>query len=120
MSRVKDPREKKRLSLDRDRRNVFGENSKASRKNIPKAKQRRQMAERRAITQLLGRLKGGVEEDAASDAELATKLKMTVSKNRGFEKMPDQPLRTVLNRKKERLSQRIERNKQKKLQASRG
>ena len=114
MSAIKNPREKKKLSLDRDRRNVFGQNSKASRKNIAKGKQRRQIAERRGIAQVLNRLKGNVDEDVASQAELTTKLNMTIRKNRGFEKMPDQPLRGFLVRKKERLSERVERNRKRK------
>jgi hypothetical protein len=34
MSTIKNPEEKKRLSLERDRRNQYGENDKASRKAI--------------------------------------------------------------------------------------
>jgi hypothetical protein len=37
MSKTKIPEEKKRLSLEKDRRNTFRENSKSSRKNIAKA-----------------------------------------------------------------------------------
>jgi hypothetical protein len=102
MSKIKSPTEKKGLSLKRDRRNIFGENSKASRKNIAKGKQRRQMNERREIAQLLGRLTGQVDDDAASHAELRVKLTITHSKNRGFEKTPDKPLAEVLRRKQAR------------------
>jgi len=102
LSRIKHPEEKKRLSLKRDCRNVFRENSKASRKNIPKAKQRRQMNERRKIAQVLGKLTGPVDEDVASAAELRVKLTITLSKNRGFEKTPDKPLGEVIQRKMER------------------
>jgi len=102
VSRIKHPEEKKRLSLKRDRRNIFGENSKASRKNISKGKQRRQMNERRKIAQVLGKLSGPVDEDAASNAELRVKLTITHSKNRGFEKMPDKPLGEVIQRKMKR------------------
>jgi hypothetical protein len=41
MSTVKHPKEKKELSLERDRRNTYGENSKSSRKGIRRGKQRR-------------------------------------------------------------------------------
>jgi hypothetical protein len=102
MSRIKNPEEKKRLSLKHDRRNVFRENSKASRKNIAKGKQRRQMNERRKIAQVLGKLTGPVDEDVASAAELRVKLTITHSKNRGFEKTPDKPLGEVIQRKMER------------------
>jgi hypothetical protein len=37
MGKVKNPTEKKRLTLARDRRNVYGENPAASRKGIAKA-----------------------------------------------------------------------------------
>jgi len=106
MSKIKSPTEKKGLSLKRDRRNIFGENSKASRKNIAKGKRRRQMTERREIVQLLGRLTGEVDDDAASDAELRVKLTITHSKNRGFEKLPDKPLAEVIQRKLTRRRQK--------------
>jgi hypothetical protein len=102
VSTIKNPEEKKRLSLKRDRRNVFGENSKASRKNIARGKQRRLMAERRQIAQVLGKLTGQIDDDVASDAELQVKLTVTHSKNRGFEKMPDKPLGEVIQRKMKR------------------
>jgi hypothetical protein len=99
VSKVKNPRQKKRLSLERDRRNVFRENSKSSRKNVAWGKQRRQMNERRGIAQLLGRLTGQIDDDAASNAELRVKLMIAHSKNRGFEKHPDRPLGEVIERK---------------------
>ena len=102
MSSVKNPKQKKQLSLECDRRNLFGENSKASRKNIPRAKQRRQMNERRRIAQVLGKLVGQVDDDAGSGAELNVKLTITDSKNRGFVKTPDRPLGEVIQRKMER------------------
>jgi len=102
MSKVKNPEQKKNLSLKRDRRNVFGENSKSSRKNIAMGKQRRQMNERRGIAQLLGVLTGHVDDDAASDAELRVKLTIAHSKNRGFQKHPDKPLGDAIQRKLEK------------------
>ena len=44
----KSPQEKKSLSYGRDRRNDYGENDKASRKNIPRAKARSHHLVRRA------------------------------------------------------------------------
>ncbi len=38
MKKVRSPQEKKRLSLQKDRRNAYGENDKSSRKAIPKNK----------------------------------------------------------------------------------
>ena len=99
MSKIKNPSEKKSLSLERDRRNIFGENSKSSRKNIARSKQLRQMSQRRGIAQVLGRLSGQVGDDAASDADLQVKLAITDSKNRDFKKHPDTPLREVIQYK---------------------
>jgi hypothetical protein len=81
MSKIKTPRQKKQLSLERDRRNAYREDSKASRKNIARGKQRRHMDERRAVAQVLSGLKGKVEEGVAANAEL----------HRGFRKVPDEP-----------------------------
>jgi hypothetical protein len=102
MSKVTNPKQKKRLSLERDRRNVFGENSKSSRKNIARNKQRRQMEERRAISQLLRGLTGQVDNDAASNTELRVKLKVAHSKNCGFKKDRDKPLGEAIQRKLDR------------------
>ncbi len=100
MSTVKNPTEKKQLSLKCDRRNVYGENPAASRKGIAKGKQRRHMDERRSTAQVLTQLKGQVDEDAASNAELDVRLAIADSRNRGFRKIPDKPLEQVIERKK--------------------
>lgn len=100
MSKIKHPRQKKSLSLERDRRNTYGENSKSSRKNIPRAKQRNHMDERRSVAQVLERLKGKVTEDAANAAESETKLRTADSRNRSFKKVADTPLGVLLQRKK--------------------
>ncbi len=102
MSTVKNPEEKKRLSLIRDRRNRYGENSKSSRKNIQRGKQRRHMDERRSVGEALGRLKGSVQEDEATEAELRAKTRITDSQRRGFRKRPDTPLGVVLATKRAR------------------
>lgn len=99
MSTVKDPGEKKRLSLERDRRNRYGENSKASRKSIQRGKQRRHMDERRTVGEVLGRLKGSVQDDVAIEAELLAKTRIIDSQRRGFKKQPDTPLGVVLAKK---------------------
>jgi hypothetical protein len=100
MSTVKNPRQKKRLSLERDRRNTYGENAKASRKNIARGKQRQHMDERRAVHQVLHRLQGPViDEDLATDAELAAKVTIADSRHRGLKKQPDTPLGEVLKKK---------------------
>ncbi|HEV7550697.1 MAG TPA: hypothetical protein VGP65_03390, partial [Candidatus Angelobacter sp.] len=96
---IKNPEDKKRLSLERDRRNRYGENSKASRKSIPRGKQRRHMDERRTVGQVVGRLKGNVQEDVATEAELLAKTRIIDSQRRGFKKQPDTPLGVVLAKK---------------------
>jgi hypothetical protein len=100
VSTIKTPAEKKQLSLKRDRRNRYGENSKSSRKNIRRGKQRRHMDERRSVGEALNRLKGYVQEDEATEAELKAKTRIALSKSEGFKKSPDIPLGLVLDRKK--------------------
>ncbi len=102
VSTIKNPEEKKHLSLERDRRNRYGENSKSSRKSIQRGKQRRHMDERRTVGEVLGRLKGNVEEDDATQAEFLAKTRITDSQRRGFKKKPDTPLGVVLEAKRER------------------
>jgi hypothetical protein len=58
------------------------------------------MDERRAVTQLLGGLKGNIDEHVASEVELQVKVSIADSKNRGFKKKPDEPLGIHIARKK--------------------
>jgi hypothetical protein len=102
VSTVKNPDEKKRLSLALDRRNRYGENSKSSRKGIQRGKQRRHMDERRTVGEVLGRLQGDVQEEQAIEAELIAKTSIADSRRRGFKKRPDTPLGVVLAAKKVR------------------
>ena len=101
MSTVKHPKEKKRLSLERDCRNVYGENPAASRKRIAKGKQRQHQNERRIAAQALAALKGRSDEDFAKDVELKAKVAATVSRRYGFRKKPDLPLGKFLERRKQ-------------------
>ena len=97
MSKLKNPRAKKAASLSRDRRNV-GENSKASRKTIPRAKARTQRAHRRSVHQALAH-----PEPLASDVELEAAenqlSKAARARQTGFRKEPDVPLGEYLERK---------------------
>jgi hypothetical protein len=68
MRRRLSPQEKKRMSLDKDRRNVYGENDKASRKNIPRAKARVNRVNRRLDTMALAGAIG--EPDDVIDDEV--------------------------------------------------
>jgi hypothetical protein len=100
VSRIKSPQEKKNASLERDRRNTYGENAKSSRKNIPKSKQLSHQAERRAAKTPLVSLKENIEEDAAVAAELKVREQIIEKKRKGFRKKPDSPLKAVLQYKK--------------------
>jgi hypothetical protein len=102
MSRVKSPQEKKTLSLDRDRRNVFGENDKASRKNISRARQRGHMKLRRNVRQALRKARAEFDNQAADDAESILRDRSERSGKRPFEKTPDLPLGIVIDRQRRR------------------
>jgi len=93
--RTPTPQEKKRLSLQRDRRNVYGANSKASRKAIPLRKRLVNRAERHAHDL-------GVKTSASlvdTDAIDPVPRKLRAATHRGWRKEPDMPLGNVLARK---------------------
>lgn len=91
----KTPQDKKRLTLERDGRNAFGENDKASRKNIPRAKARVNRANRRADTVALDGALGVPDEDLDSAAEDAVKGR----RRKVWRKWPDEPLGRQLARR---------------------
>lgn len=99
MSKPRTPQEKKELSLERDRRNTYGENAKSSRKNIPLSKQASHQAERRAGNAPLMAIRGTVPEDLALDAELHSREQVIEKHREAFVKHPDTPLGTVLKHK---------------------
>lgn len=103
--RVRTPQEKKTLSLERDRRNVYGESTKGTRVGIPRSKQQSKQAERRVAKQPLQTLTAGSHDDQsafeAQDTSLAAGLR---KRRKGFRKSPDQPLGKVLRFKKVELS----------------
>jgi hypothetical protein len=94
----KSPQEKKRESYAKDRRNVYGENAKASRKGIPRKKRQQSRAERRVANApvVVGKDLDFDRADA-NDAKLAKKRKEVWRL-----KMPDLPLGEVLARKSAR------------------
>jgi hypothetical protein len=102
MSRVKSPQQKKRLSLRRDRRNVYGENDKASRKNVPRAKQRSQMKVRRAVSQALAKVRGEVDDSVALEADAQARVRIEALGQTSFKKMRDRPLGIVIEEQKYR------------------
>lgn len=85
----KTPAEKKRLSYERDGRNSYGENAKASRKLIPLRKARESRDDRRKINQalasvpLLGEEKIDLIESSA---------RQDINRVGGWKKSPDIPL----------------------------
>jgi hypothetical protein len=95
---MKTPQEKKRLSYAKDRRNTYGENSKASRKGIPLAKARANRSERHSQDRLLGAAALPLSEDDLSAVELQVKT----TKPRQWRKFPDEPLGQVLAKKASR------------------
>lgn len=99
MSKIKSAREKKALSLKRDRRNTFGENSKASRKAIPRRKQLNHMGERCAVSRILSRLRESAEEGDATEADVQAKTTVIERKHKAFKKSPDSPLVGVVEKK---------------------
>jgi hypothetical protein len=83
------PAEKKQLSYERDRRNVYGENDKASRKSIPLRKRLRARADRKRASQALtpGVIPDRIEDGDHLDAELLPKRDP-----RQWRKQPDETL----------------------------
>jgi hypothetical protein len=96
MSTVKSPPEKKELSLAFDRRNGYGENSKASRKNIPRGKKRSHRKERRGVAQLLASIPFRPDSENVLATSLAVKVFSRRAKLRSFKKSPDDPLGQTL------------------------
>jgi hypothetical protein len=102
MRKLKSPTEKKRISLVKDRRNVYGECPTSSRKNISRGKQRGHMELRRAANEELRSLKRTNTEVDADATEACTKDRILVLSRSAFKKVPDAPLGEVLNRKLKR------------------
>ena len=99
MSTLKTPQQKKLASLALDRRNVYGENDKASRKSIPRGKQSSQQALRSAAKRPLLNTELLVDEDSANRAEFEVQSAVIQAKRKSFKKEPDAPLGAVLRTK---------------------
>jgi hypothetical protein len=102
MSTIKSPQEKKRLSLERDRRNMYGESPHASRKNIKRGKQNQHQEERRTSSQVLAAIGTRSSEDQMIAAEVASDTKAKVQRISGFKKVADRPLNAFLRRQQDR------------------
>jgi hypothetical protein len=83
------PREKKRLSLDRDRRNNSGENDKASRKDLPLKRAKKLRKVRHATRSVL----------RSKDPESADAGVRTIRRPPPV-KVPDVPLRQIIEQKR--------------------
>jgi hypothetical protein len=101
MSKLKTPKQKKLASLALDRRNVYGENDKASRKLIPRGKQSSQQALRSAAKRPLLNTETLVDEDSANRVEFEVQSAVIRAKRKIFKKRPDAPLGAVLKAKSE-------------------
>lgn len=90
------PQEVKRLSLERDRRNVYGENAKSSRKSIRKFKAASNRQGRHGANQALSAAGDAFEErDESRLVGAVDKAERPVKR-----KFADAPLGVVLERKK--------------------
>jgi hypothetical protein len=92
--RKRTPQEKKKLSYERDRRNVYGEAPHAARKNIPLQKALRNRANRHLANQEIA-IQGPTPPKEISE-ELESRIHQ---KARNWKKYPDAPLGEVLAKK---------------------
>ena len=103
----KTPQEKKRLSLERDRRNVYGEAPHASRKNVPLRKKLRNRANRRAQESQLPSVPTPIDNELMEDIEAKIRQKAPPI----WEKYPDAPLGEVIARKEAKRTSKVDRAK---------
>lgn len=87
------PQGKKALSYARDRRSIYGENDKASRKAIPLRKRLVNKANRHATQQQLHEAEGLVDLDRADLADVSR------ARPKVWRKIPDIPLGEYLDRR---------------------
>jgi hypothetical protein len=90
------PQQKKRLSYLKDRRNTYGENSKASRKGIPLSKARGIRSERHAQDHKLAQVVRTVDPEQLD----ALENQVRSTKPRHWRKSADDPLGEVLASRK--------------------
>src|SRR5690348_8034336 len=100
--RQKSPQEKKALSYTKDRRNNYGENDKASRKNIPLRKAKVNRAYRRKVNEILSEANAGdVEQRDLVDSKAKSVERFF------WKKCADEPLGSFLKRKLERRESHV-------------
>lgn len=95
------PQQKKRHSYAKDRRNAYGENSKSSRKNVPRSKA---LAVRRQRHEQDQTLRSVLKADS-EDQQVAAEASVLTAKPRYWIKQPDIALAVHVARKKHRRAQ---------------
>lgn len=95
--RHRSPQEKKSLSYDRDRRDLYGENAKASRRIVPLRKAHLNRAHRKAVTQTLAPASGPLDDGA--DLLESFEAAVRSLRRRKFGQFPAAPLREAVARK---------------------
>lgn len=96
MGRPKTPQEKKRLSLSKDRRNAYGANDKASRRNIPRAKSQVNRANRHQDATTLAKAVGAPDEIVDESIE----QQVLGRRRKVWRKWADEPLGKVVARRR--------------------
>ena len=102
VSKVKSPTEKKKLSLERDRRSTYDGSSKAGRRLVPLAKARSHREERHAVNSALAQ----TDTTAPEATKLVASVRGKQKELRSFRKVPDESLSSHLARRnKSRLGE---------------
>ena len=91
--RARTPQEKKKLSLQKDRRNVYGESPHGSRKSIPRNKKFRNRANRHEQDSKLPATPARIEDEEADAIESSMRRKAP----KQWKKRPDAPLGEVID-----------------------
>ncbi len=99
------PAEKKRLSYERDGRNTYGQNNKASRRRIPAFKAASNRAMRHAVMQTLKAAPSSDIDLERADASIADKTYIGLHPSK--RKAADEPLGAVLAKKRERAPTKV-------------
>ena len=111
MSRTsKTPQEKKKLSLQKDRRNAYGENDKGSRKTIPNAKAREHRRSRHKQNQAIAAV--NPTDDLAVDV-VGSSARRDVYRKGGWTKHADIALSEHIQRKLRGRTKRFGRRRNK-------
>lgn len=93
------PQEKKALSLRKDRRNIYGQNDKASRKAIPLRKAQESRRNRHKNNQAIAQLN---QDDETRAALVESSARQDVHRTGGWTKGADAPLAEVIERQNEK------------------